>query len=275
MVISNKHIVISMLLLLGIPAFSQKLKTDGRLTIRLRAGGNAATVIDKAKTPSQVSFAADGTTSKAKESNSFVTLGANYDFGKGQVRFSPGLWFTGTNLSLYNRDGINNEYSGTSKYVVSYLQIPLLIKYQSEKEIAKNLTWYISGGPQIGLRLKEGLAKGTGDYAHFLNMANYDTHNDSWRGRNGNGGPTYLFNPLYISLMINGGVDYKINDKIAVFGGLSLDFGITNAFNPNLMFYNSNNPRVAPYYTNPSEISITDYLKIRHNLIGLDFGVRF
>lgn len=275
MVISNKHIFLSMLLMLSIPTFSQK--TDGRLTIRLRVGGNAATVNDKDRRDSDIYFPADGTTTKAKESNSFVTLGANYDLGKGNVRFSPGLWFTGTNLSIYNRDG---NYSGTSKYVVSYLQIPLLIKYQSDKEIAKNLTWYLSGGPQLGLRLKEGLAKGTGDYAHFWNMANYDTQNDNRRGKNGNGGPVALFNPLYISFMINGGVDYKINDKFAVFGGLTLDFGITNAFNPNLMFfngiYNNNPPHYNnPRYDNPRDVSITDLLKIRHNLIGLDLGVRF
>ena len=265
--ILSKRFVLFSLMALSTVIYAQK--TAGRLSIRIRGGGNAATVIDKDNRPIVEYYPADGATRKHKESNSFVTLGVNYDFGKGNFFFSPGLWFTGTNVSLYNRDG---SYSGHSRYNMSYLQIPLLFKYQASKELATNLTWYVSGGPQIGLKLKESLdtKEGRGDYAHFWSMANYDTNTDPTRGRNGNGGPVALFNPLYVSFMINGGVDYKINDKIAVFGGLTVDLGITNALNPNLLFYNG-----PPYtYRNPDEVSITDLLKVRHNLVGIDVGIR-
>lgn len=268
MKISNTLIAF-MLMTLSMPLFSQGL--DGRLSIRLRAGSNAISVKDKDNRSSLQYYPADGATRRAKGkgyANDFVTLGANYDFGKGFLKFSPGLWFTGTNVSLYNRDG---NYSGNSKYNMTYLQIPLLIKFQS-KEIKNDLGIYISAGPQIGVKISESLntKDGKGDYAHFWSMANYDTNTDPTRGRNGNGGPTALFNPLYLSFMLNGGVEYKLSDDFALFGGLSLDFGITNVMNPNLMFYRTN-----PNFYEGGEVSITDLLKVRHNLVGIDLGVRF
>lgn len=268
MKISNTLIAF-MLMTLSMPLFSQGL--DGRLSIRLRAGSNAISVKDKDNRSSLQYYPADGATRRAKGkgyANDFVTLGANYDFGKGFLKFSPGLWFTGTNVSLYNRDG---NYSGNSKYNMTYLQIPLLIKFQS-KEIKNDLGIYISAGPQIGVKISESLntKDGKGDYAHFWSMANYDTNTDPTRGRNGNGGPTALFNSLYLSFMLNGGVEYKLSDDFALFGGLSLDFGITNVMNPNLMFYRTN-----PNFYEGGEVSLADLLKVRHNLVGIDLGVRF
>lgn len=267
-----------MLLLLGIPAFSQKLKTDGKLTIRLRAGGNAAYVYDKDVRSSAEYFPADGATSKHDESNSFVTFGANYDFGKGKLLFSPGLWFTAANISLFNHDGglvPENRYD--SRYDMSYLQIPLLIKYQSTKELTKNLTWYVSGGPQIGFKLRESLytKDGYGDYAHFWNMAKQIRYNNDARAQNGNYKTMSLINPIYASFMINGGVDYKLNDKISLIGGLTFDFGLTNVLNPKIEFldrYNHDGPRY-PQNTYPQKL--TDLLTVRHNFIGIDLGVRF
>lgn len=252
-------------------------KTDGKLSIRLRVGGNAVSVKDKDLRSSRDFYPADGNTSKKSgETNSFVTLGANYDFGGGSFKFSPGLWITGTNVSLTNYDydnGAAGRYD--SKYNISYLQIPLLLKYTSEKELADNLTWYISFGPQVGLKVKESLyeKKGYGDYAHFWNMAKQRTWLDGQRGRNGNFKTMGLFSPFNASFMINPGVEYKVNDKATLFGGLTIDLGITNLINYNLRFFDPND--IDHNHDNAVNYYVSDLLKVRSNFIGLDLGIRF
>jgi hypothetical protein len=203
-----------------------------------------------------------------------VTIGANYDFGKKDLKFSPGLWFTGTSVSLYNYDG-GNAPRYDSRYDMSYLQIPLLFKYTSPKEITQKLKWYVSAGPQIGLKISEKLytEKNYGDYAHFWNMSRQLQYNNDQRAQNGNFKQMALFNPLYASFMINPGVEFAISDKLVLFGGLTIDIGLTDIINPNLKFYNKyNRDKSGNSYT---DRKLTELLTVRNNMVGIDLGVRF
>lgn len=253
--------------MMHLSAISQK--TEGRLSVRLKAGSNAAYVNDLDNRTSGDYYPADGATSKAQESNSYAGLGVNYDLGDKNLKFSPGLYFTSINLSLYNYDG-GGQDRYDSKYYMTYMEIPLVLKYTAPKEITKKLKWYVEVGPKIGLKLKEQLytKDNYGDYAHFWNMAKQIKYNNDSRAQNGNNKTMALFNPLAFSLLINPGVEYEIADKISLVLGLNIDIGLSNTLNPNLIFKD----KFGNTYNNAK---LTDLLKVRNNLIGIDLGVRF
>lgn len=222
---------------------------------------NIATVKDNDPTPSQLNFSADGYT--IKESNKgglFFAFTAEYMFNE-NFSFLTGLWFTQKNYNLRNYDGyagpnpsypespyysnggnvglwyMNNfvyTYSGTSIYQTTYWQLPIIFKYTS-KELFANFRLYGTFGPTIDIRTNEKLAKNTGDYAHYWNMAKL-TGYDAWRGRNADGKKMGLFNPIDVTLFLSVGATYEIIENLDIFGGLMLNKGFVNQVNPKLKF---------------------------------------
>ena len=272
-------------------------KGDFKIGFRLAPGTNVATVNDKDATPSDVNYISDGYTIKEKNVGGVgVSFFIDY-FLTNHLAFSTGLWFTQKNFSIRNYDGSTNWgngyyngngywngkddknyfnypnsnygnnyangynywYSGVSNYKTTYLQIPLLFKYFTN-DIVKNLKLYGTFGPTIDLRFSE---KVDGpDYAHYWNMS-HNNANYAYRDRNGTGKAVNLFNPIDITLYLSAGVNYKIIDKLEVFGGVFFNKGFVNAINPKLTF------------AEPSQTKVNKGLSVKSFLIGMELGVTY
>ncbi|MBC7388670.1 MAG: outer membrane beta-barrel protein [Opitutaceae bacterium] len=278
-------------------AFAQK--GDFKIGFRLAPSTNVATVRDKDATPSDVNYISDGYTIKEKNvSGVGVSFFIDY-FLSERVAFSTGLWITQKNFSVrnydgstnwgngyyngngygngYNKDGYHYDnypganygnnfangynywYSGVSNYKTTYLQIPLLFKYFT-KDIVKNLKIYGTFGPTIDFRIGEKLDGP--DRAHYWNMAN-NNPSYAYRDRNGTGRPVKLFNPIDITLYLSAGVNYKIIDKLEVFGGVFFNKGFVNAINPKLTF------------AEPGQTKVNKGLSLKSFLIGMELGVTY
>jgi hypothetical protein len=251
------YVLTLVVLLLGSTKVFSQSKGNIHWSFRFAPGLNVASVKDPDPTPSGVHYVADGLTTKEGNVGG-VSLGANLEyFVNENFAFTPGLWFTTKNIFIRNRDG---GYSGVSKYNLVYLQVPLIGKYYTQ-EIIDNLKLVFAFGPTLDFKLSENVNGGDG--AHYWNLAKNEFWDDPSRGRNGDNRPQSLFNPFDLGLFFSAGADYALNDKISLYAGLSLNKGLVNMIHPNLKF------------NDPFRTKVNSSVKIRSNIIALDFGVKF
>lgn len=259
--------------------FSQAQLDKWKFGIKLAPTVNIASVKDNDPTPSAIRYQADGYT--IKESNQggfFFGFTTEYLFSE-HFSFHSGLWFTQKNYEIRNYDGgypnnpsfygvwyMNNyyyNYSGTSVYQTSYMQIPIVFKYTS-KELFSKFRLYATFGPTIDIKTGEKLKDS--DYAHYWNMSRnlYTSPNgDPTRGRNSAGKKVALFNPIDITLYMSLGATYEIIDNLDLYGGLMLNKGFLNQVNPRLRFAEPNQTKVN------SDISWKSFL------IGFEMGAAY
>jgi hypothetical protein len=251
------YLIVLLFLLLGNSSVFSQSQGNIHWSFRFAPNVNIATVKDPDPRPSGVVYVADGHTTKEGNVGG-VSLGANLEYFLDEnIAFAPGLWFTTKNILIRNTDG---GYSGVSKYNLVYLQVPLIGKYYTQ-EIIDNLKLVFSFGPTLDFKLSERVNGGDG--AHYWNLAKNEFWDDPSRGRNGDNRPQSLFHPFDLGLFFSAGADYALTEKISVYGGLSFNKGFVNMIHPNLKF------------NDPFRTKVNSSVKIRSNLIALDFGVKF
>jgi len=211
--------------------------------------------------PSGTYYPADGNTYKVNNLPS-VSLGMNAIFKiNDHFSWSAGLALTTRNMLVANQDG---GYYGQSQYNVTYLQVPVLLRYTSN-EIAKNLRIHVGLGPSSDLKIGEALVGGDG--AHYWNLANNNYVQDPTRGRNGSNSPVALFNIINWGMYFTGGVDYALTEKFTLYTGLKINPSFINMINPNLTFDTNK--------TNGQVIKVSSGVSFTSTIIGLDFGFKF
>lgn len=252
---SIKSILVSIIVIGVASAASAQKKID--FSVRLSANVNVAGVKDPYPAPSSINFPSDGYTVKEAD-KSGMGIGVNVDLPLSEsVIFHPGLWFTSKNLLIRNTDG---NYSGVSEYSTMYLQVPLLLKIYT-KEVADNFRLFFTPGITLDIKAKEAL-KG-GDGAHYWNLAKNYYWADGSRGRNGNNRPMDLFSPADIGLYLGMGGEFAIADDFNLFFGLSLNKGMINMINKDLLF------------RDPYRVQVSSGVSIISNLVAVDMGVKF
>jgi hypothetical protein len=224
---------------------------------RLFFGTTVGHVQDNDGTPSAINKTSDGYTTNEGNQRS-LSLGMNAILPMNETwAFSIGGAFTQRQLLLRNTDG---SYSGVSKYLISYLQVPFMLRYTS-KEVAKGLKIHVGAGPCLELKLSERLEGPDG--AHYWNLAYNRKWLDPTRGQNGDNKEMKLFNPLDVSIMITGGVQYSLTEKLGLYGGIMVNPSLINMINPNLKFNDAN------------KTPVSNDVQFRTTLVGVDLGFRF
>lgn len=224
---------------------------------RLFFGTTVGQIHDNDGRPSASNHVSDGFTSNEGNQRS-LSLGMNAILPINETwAFSIGGAFTQRQLLIRNTDG---GYSGVSKYLISYFQVPLMLRYTS-KEVAKGLKIHVGAGPCLELKLSDRLVGGDG--AHYWNLAYNRTWLDPTRGQNGDNKEMKLFNPFDVSIMITGGVQYALSEKFGLYGGIMVNPSLVNMINPDLKF------------NDPNKTPVTNDVQFRTTLVGLDIGFRF
>ncbi len=242
--------------LLGLP-FLVNAQQKILLGFEVSPGVSIISVKDRDTAPSSVRTSADGYTYKVKD-ESMVNVRLYADFLKYDPWvISTGLWFANKKMFIRNTDG---GYSGASHYDPWYVQIPFILK-RDVITFDKDFSLQAYGGLSADFKMSENVRGG--DYAHYWNLAHHRKDLDPKRGRNGNGQPVDLFNPVDLTMHLGVGVQYKIFEDILLFGGLSGSKGFINMINPNLRFDDANHTRVK------------ETLKITSGTFTVDVGVKY
>ncbi|MCU0428653.1 MAG: PorT family protein [Cytophagaceae bacterium] len=253
-------LLVGCMMLMAYTFYAQPLSVD----VQLSAGSTLMQVNDEATSNSNgldsrgyLRDPSDGETGKQKDGMALSAgVYVQYELKKGIGIFS-GLHILGADFSLFNRDG---NYRGTSTYALSYLQIPIGVSYLSP-EITRHLKLYGRLGASFDLKLQEKL-KG-GDGAHYWNLATNNSNADPTRGRNGNGESVDLFAPVNAGILFSVGAEYKLADQLRPFLGFSINQGVSNLFNSQLL------------HNDVNKTPVTENLSLRLATFGIDLGLRF
>lgn len=274
--------IITTILLIGASLFAN---AQFKVGLKLLPYGNLASVKDRNGTTSSIDRRGDGYTVKADNEGGFgIGITVEYLFND-NFSFLTGLTFITKNYHIGNYDGFNGpfyypnypffynyngtyyangtnySYYGTSRYQTTYMQLPLIIKYTS-KELFPKFRIYVALGPTIDIKMSEKLAPGTGDYAHYWNMAQ---NNPTWadRDRNASGRKVGLFNPFDFGILFNIGATYEVIENLDVYAGFMLNKGFVNQVNPKLRF------------AEPTQTKVNSDVSWKSCLIGAEIGVSY
>lgn len=230
---------------------------DILLGFEVNPGISIISVKDEDVASSSVRTSADGVTYKVKDEG-IVNLRLYADFLKYDPWvISTGLWFANKKMFIRNTDG---GYSGASHYDPWYIQIPFIMK-RDVITFDKNFSLQAYGGFSFDFKMSENVNGRDG--AHYWDLAYYRNDVDPRRGRNGNGHPVDLFNPVDFTMHLGVGVQYKIFEEVFLFGGLSGSKSFFNLINPNLRF---NDASLTP---------VKETLKIISGTFTVDVGIKY
>lgn len=239
-------------------SLSTALSQDKILNIQISPGYTYASVVDEDSRPSGDCFTCDGHTQKvSNETAAALRLGLDLGLSD-NFYFGTGLWFVNKGIHISNTDG---GYYGESKYRITYLSIPALLRFKTN-EIADNLSLLISGGALF--ELKAGEALNGGDGAHYWNLAKNRSDQDPNRGVNGNGKSMPLFSSYDFGIHFAASALYKLTDKLELNAGFSFTRNFNNMINPNLKFK-------SPY----DDTYVSDGISIKNAIFSIDLGIRY
>ena len=229
---------------------------DLRLALDVSPSVVFARVHDWDERPSAQFIPADGsTTSEQNLEGLNFTVTFQKKINK-KIFIQSGLGVADKYLLIRNTDG---TYSGVSKYRITYLHIPMIIKFQSnEFKDIPHLRPFGSIGMALELKAKENVIGP--DYAHFWNMAKNRTWLDPNRGRNAKRKPVNLFTPLDLGIILRGGLEYDILEELMVHLSLTYQHNFINLIHPELRF------------DTPNKEKVGDYLSIKTSSLLLDIG---
>ena len=136
------------------------------------------------------------------------------------------------------------------KHHATLLKIPMMVQFQTDG----GRRYYIAAGGKVGIPLTgkydtSASLRNSGYYEHENSL--YDTQEfmgfGSFPGRKSDGDVDFK-TVFFVS--VEGGVKWKMGDKLSVYTGAYLDYGLNNILDgqtaaalPNLVEYNSANPR--------------------------------